>query len=173
MRYPPLTADNQLTRRTALSLGALCLLCGLFPILGGLGVIDLHRPPDVPAWMGVAAGSVFLLAGVILFADAAAGGTNPDGSLPATAPAYVRHIQTATGASIVLVMTVMVTWIAFGKGERHFSTTISLPFAFYRSASSGLSGRVAFGIAAVLMWLVMILGTVAALKRHVARLRSA
>ena len=166
-------AQGQLTRRKALAFGALCAVCGLISVLGALGVIQLNRPPDVPAWMGVAAGSAFLLAAVLLFADAAAGGADADGSMPASAPAYLRHIQTMTGAAIVLVMALMVTWIAFGRGERHFSTTIALPFLFYRSANSDLSGRIAFGIAAVLIWLVMILGTIAALKRHIARLRSA
>jgi hypothetical protein len=68
-----------------------CVVCGVPPVLISLGVIPGHLDPGVPAWMGVAAGSVFLLAAVLLFADAVAGGTNADGSLPATAPPHLAR----------------------------------------------------------------------------------
>lgn len=108
-----------------------------------------------------AAGGVFLLGGVLLFADGAAGSTNSDGSIPANAPAYLRHVQTMVGATIVFLMALMFTWIAFGKGERHFSTTAALPFLAYRSRSAELPGRIAFGIGASLIWAVTIVGIVA------------
>ena len=166
-------AESQLTRRSAFWMGVLFFGCGVPPVLGALRVLPVHPSPGVPTWMGVAAGAAFLLAGVLLFADSAAGGTNPDGSMPAAAPAYLRHIQTVAGMAIVLLMAVMLTWIAFGRGERHFSSTITLPFLAYRPRNSELPGRIAFGIGASLIWLVLILGTVAALKKHLARLRSA
>ena len=122
--------------------------------------------------MGVAAGSTFLLAAVLLFADAAAGGTKPDGSLPASTPTVLRAVQSAAGLGIVVVMGAMATWIAFGRGERHFSETIVLPFAAYRAANAELPGRIVFGFAALLIWAIVVAGTVAALKKHLARLRS-
>jgi hypothetical protein len=168
-----MTATTQLTRRSAVLLGLLCVVCGVPPVLISLGVIPGHLDPGVPAWMGVAAGSAFLFAAVLLFADAVAGETNPDGSLPATAPAFVRFVQNAAGLGIVGLMGAMATWIAFGKGERHFSATVSLPFIAYHPQHPDLPGRIAFGIGAVLIWIVVIAGTVAALKKHLARLRSA
>jgi len=123
--------------------------------------------------MGVAAGSTFLLAAVLLFADAVAGGTNPDGTLPATASPFLRFIQSAAGLGIVVVMGAMATWIAFGRGERHFSMTIALPFVAYQPVKTELPGRIAFGFAALLIWVIVIAVTVVALKRHLARLRSA
>ncbi len=123
--------------------------------------------------MGVAAGSVFLLASTLLFVDAAAGGANADGTLPAAASPALRILQTAAGTGIVTLMGVMATWIAFGRGERHFSETVVLPFAAYGSRGGDLTGRIAFGIAALLIWVIVIAGTVAALKKHLARLRSA
>jgi hypothetical protein len=167
-----MTAETQLTRKSALGIGVVCLACGVGPVLGSVGVGSFHRSPGVPVWMGIAAGSTFLLAAVLLFADAAAGGTNPDGSLPATASPFVRFIQSAAGLGIVVVMAAMATWIAFGRGERHFSETIVLPFTAYRSASAELPGRIAFGLAALLIWAIVIIGIVIALKRHLARLRS-
>ncbi len=67
----------------------------------------------------------------------------------------------------------MATWIAFGRGERHFSETVVLPFVAFGSGGGELTGRIAFGIAALAIWVIAIAGTVAALKKHLARLRSA
>jgi hypothetical protein len=122
--------------------------------------------------MGLAAGLAFILAAVLLFADAAAGGTNADGSLSASASPLVRFVQSASGLGIVLVMGAMATWIAFGRGERHFSETVVLPFTAYGSGGGELPGRIAFGIAALLIWVIAIAGTIAALKKHLTRLRS-
>ncbi len=168
-----MAAETQLTRRKAIAIGILCLGCGVPPVLGSLGLIPLKLAPDVPPWMGVAAGSTFLLASMLLFVDAAAGGANADGTLPANASPALRVLQTAAGTGIVTLMAVMATWIAFGRGPRHFSTTISLPFLVYQPKNSDLPGRVGFGIAALLIWAIVIAGTVAALKKHLARLRSA
>ncbi len=168
-----MTAIAQLTRRKATAIGILCLACGVPPMLGAFGLIPLRLAPDVPPWMGVAAGSMFLLASMLLFVDAAAGGANADGTLPANASPALRVLQTAAGTGIVTLMAAMATWIAFGRGPRHFSTTISLPFIVYQPKNSDLLGRVGFGIAALLIWAIVIAGTLAALKKHLARLRSA
>ena len=137
-----MAAETQLTRRKAIAIGILCLGCGAPPVLGSLGLIPLKLAPDVPPWMGVAAGSTFLLASMLLFVDAAAGGANADGTLPANASPALRVLQTAAGTGIVTLMAVMATWIAFGRGPRHFSTTISLPFLVYQPKNSDLPGRV-------------------------------
>ena len=92
-----MAAETQLTRRKAIAIGILCLGCGVPPVLGALGLIPLRLDPGVPPWMGVAAGSVFLLASTLLFVDAAAGGANADGTLPATASPALRVLQSAAG----------------------------------------------------------------------------
>jgi len=168
-----MTAENQLTRRSALALGTVCLACGIGPIISALGAGPAHRSPGVPAWMGIAAGSTFLLAAVLLYADAAAGGTNPDGTLPETAPPITHFIQSVAGLGIVVLMGAMATWIAFGRGERHFSETIVLPFVAYRQQSSALLGRIAFGIGALLIWVIVLAAVAVAIKKHLARIRSA
>ncbi|HEY2163228.1 MAG TPA: hypothetical protein VGH04_04520 [Gemmatimonadaceae bacterium] len=165
-------AETQLTRRRALLIGTVCVACGVGPMLGAIGVGPFHLSPGVPPWMGAAAGIAFLFASILLFADAAAGGTDADGSLPATAPRFVRFIQSAAGLGIVVVMGSMATWIAFGRGERHFSETVVLPFTAYGSGGGELPGRIEFGIAALLIWVIAIAGTIAALKKHLTRLRS-
>jgi hypothetical protein len=168
-----MAATTQLTRRKAIVIGILCLVCGVPPVLGSLGLMPMRLAPGVPPWMGVAAGSTFLFASMLLFVDATAGGANADGTLPANASPALRVLQSAAGLSVVTLMAVMATWIAFGRGPRHFSTTISLPFLVYQPKHSDLAGRVGFGIAALLIWVIVIAGTVAALKKHLARLRSA
>ncbi len=167
-----MAAETQLTRRRAITIAILCLACGVGPVLGAIGVGPFHLSPGVPPWMGAAAGSVFLLASMLLFVDAAAGGANADGTLPANAPSVLRVLQSAVGLGIVTLMAIMATWIAFGRGPRHFSTTISLPFLVYQPKDTDLPGRIGFGIAALLIWAIAGLGTVAALKKHLARLRS-
>src|ERR1041385_1148558 len=164
---------SRLTPRTALFFGVVCLACGTPPILGALRLIPFSPAPDVPIWIGVAAGMVFVLAGAMLMVDAAAGGTGDDGSLPVTASPLLHHLQTAIVISIIVVMGTIATWISIGPGERHFSTTISAPFMTYRPKNSALPGRIAFGIGAALIWIILILGVVSATRNHLRRLRSA
>ena len=163
---------SRLTPRTALVLGVVCLVCGTPPILGALGLIPFSPAPGVPIWVAIAAGMVFVLAGAMLIVDAAAGGTDDDGSLPATASPFLHHLQSSIVLAIIVVMGTMVTWIAVGPGERHFSTTISLPFLAYQPKSSDLPGRIAFGIGAALIWIIVIVAIVTAIRKHFARLRS-
>ncbi len=169
-----MAAITQLTRRKATAIGILCLGCGVPPMLGALGLIPLRLAPDVPPWMGVAAGSMFLLASMLLFVDAAAGGANADGTLPANASPALRVLQTAAGTGIVTLMgvngdldRVRQGTAAFQRRQFHSHS----PSTTRRTATS--LGRVGFGIAALLIWAIVIAGTVAALKKHLARLRSA
>lgn len=163
---------SRLAPRTALVLGLVCLACGTPPILGALGLFPFSPAPGVPIWIAIAAAMVFVLAGAMLMVDAAAGGTDDDGSLPASAPPFLRHLQSLIVLSIIVVMGTIGTWIAIGPGERHFSTTISAPFFTYQPKSSDLPGRIAFGIGAALIWIVVIVAIVTAIRKHIARLRS-
>jgi hypothetical protein len=65
-------------------------------------------------------------------------------------------IQYFLGLGTVGSLTAVFTWIAFGPGERHFSTTIVLPFTVHRGTSGDTSGRTLFGIAAVAFWLFLV-----------------
>jgi len=169
----PAANQSRLTPRGALFFGFICLACGIPPVLGALGLIPFSPTPDTPTWIAIAAGMVFLLAGAMLIVDAAAGGTTDDGSLPAAASPLLHHLQTLIVLAIILVMGTIATWISIGPGERHFSTTISLPFITYQPKSSDLPGRIAFGIGAALIWIVMLIGIVSAIRNHVSRMRSA
>jgi hypothetical protein len=48
-------------------------------------------------------------------------------------------------------------WVAFGPGEREFTSSISLPFITFSKSGSGFNGgRIAFGIGALLADLVFL-----------------
>jgi hypothetical protein len=155
---------SQLTPRTALLFGLVCIAFALIPILAGLGIIPVKTSDGTPAWVAVGAGLLFLFAGAILLSDAAAGGTGPDGQLLATAPAWVKPFQWVMGFAIMSMFASIFSWIAFGSGERHFQGSISLPFFSTHSPSSETEGRWAFGIGAVIMWCV-VAGVVASTAR--------
>lgn len=165
----PAANSSRLSPRSALFFGVVCFASGTPPILGALGLIPFSPAPGVPIWIAMAAGMVFVLAGAMLLVDAAAGGTTDDGSLPATASPFLHHLQTVIILAIIVTMGTLATWISVGPGERHFTTTISLPFLSYQPKSSDLPGRIAFGVGAALIWIIMIIATVSAIQKHITR----
>jgi len=145
--------------RQAIAFGLLCAAVGVVIILAGVGVLPLAPAPDVQGspWVVVCAGLMFVFAGAALIVGfAVAGGTGPDGDLPTGTPFGVRLIQYLLGLGTVGSLTAIFTWVAFGPGERHFSSTVVLPFMARGVASGETSGRVVFGIAAVLIWLFLV-----------------
>jgi hypothetical protein len=99
-------------------------------------------------WFTIAFGSTFLLGGTAVIIQLLAGGFDATtGELPAAAPFWLRWIYRAMVVAIVMLMASMFSWVAFGPGERQF--TSSLPF------TGETGGRIAFGIGALLMWLAL------------------
>ena len=148
----PMADQNSPSPRTAVMIGVLFVAAGVVPILGGLGLIDIHPANGTPGWMAVCAGAVFVLAGAaVINGYAIGGGATADGDLPANTPFGVRLVQYVLGLGMVGLMTALSGWIAFGPGERQFSTSIGVPFASLESSSSGVAGRIGFGVGTVLM----------------------
>lgn len=163
-----MASEPQLSPRGAVVVGLICAALGGVIVLGGLGVVPLTPAADGPAppWVLVCAGLAFVLAGAaVIVGFAVAGGAGPDGDLPAGTPFSVRLIQYFLGLGIAGCMTAVVTWIAFGPGERHFSTNVVLPFMVHRGPGSDTSGRVVFGIGAVLMWIFLLTAGVSGARR--------
>jgi hypothetical protein len=71
------------------------------------------------------------------------------GGLAADAPPWMRTAQYLLMLAIFICFGLIGSWIAFGPGVRRFSG--SLPFADAQAGS--LTGRVMFGLGAVLIWL--------------------
>ena len=157
---------NQLTPRGAIIMGVLCIAAGLFPLLVAVGILHGRLAPGVPSWVGVAAGSMFILAGLaIINGYAVGGGAQPNGDLSSGAPFVVRVVQYLLGVAIVGLMFAVFAWVSFGPGERHFSSSMSIPGFSSTGRSSERSGRIAFGIATVLMGLFFAFATLSGAKR--------
>ena len=139
-------------------MGTLFIACGLMPILIGLHVIAPAPTPGPPPpdWVPIAAGLLFVGGGLAIILDyGVAGGIGPDGDLVAGTPFLVRVGNYVLGLLIVGLMAALFGWVAFGSGPRQFSSTLSIPFIGGLSWLSGeMSGRIAFGAADVLLWLM-------------------
>ena len=105
----------------------------------------VNNPDHAPRWVIAAAGLVFLFGGFVPLAG-------------------TFHWSVTTnrwvGLPIILALGAVINWVAFFPGPRHFSSSASFLGATVSHASSGeLSGRVLFGIIAVLIDLLVIVGT--------------
>ena len=159
-------SSNNLTPRGAVAFGLLFVLCGSFPVLAGLGVFHAHSDPDAPRWVIIASGGMFILAGLaIINGYAVSGGVQADGNLPDSAPLFVKVTQYVLGLAIVALMFAVFAWVSFGPGERHFSSSLSIPGFSTSGHSSARSGRIAFGFATVLIGLFLVIATVSGAKR--------
>ena len=162
------SATQQLSPRGATLFGLFSIVAGLYPIAIGLGIIT---PPSVdlppPDWVPAAAGLMFVFAGVAVIIDyGIAGGVGPDGDLLPGTPFWIRSLNFVLGLGIVGMMAAVFGWVAFGPGPRTFSTTIVLPFLVRHNPHAGeLSGRIAFGIGAILLALMFVACGVVGAKR--------
>jgi hypothetical protein len=144
--------ETKLSPKRAVVFGLVCIAASLVPILAGLGKIPIKPTDGTPGWVGVCCGLAFLFAGFILFSDAVDGVLGPDGQVLDSAPAWVKSFQAVMGFAIVTSLASVTSWVAFGSGDRHFQSSISLPFVAYRTSSSDSVGRWVFGFMAVIMW---------------------
>lgn len=158
-------SNSNLTPRGAIVFGLISILAGAYPLLVGLGVVHVRPTPGTQPWVGVAIGGMFVLAGLAIINGYAVAGASPtDGNLPDSAPLFTRVVQYVLGLSIVGLMFAVFAWVAFGSGERHFSSSISIPGLTLFSVSSERAGRIAFGIAAGFIGLFFVLGLVIGAK---------
>jgi len=94
--------------------------------------------PGVPHWIAYLACSTFFMAGIIL-----------------TAMSFgFDGVANWIGPLIVIAMGTILTWIAFGPGERACTGSISFLFFWQKHHASGAGCRIPFGIAAVLTWII-------------------
>lgn len=150
-------------------MGVVFIAFSLMPILSGLRLVPVRPTAGTPGWVAISAGLMFMFAGAILLSDAAAGGLGPDGQLLTTTPPWIRRFQWILGLAITVSFASIATWVAFGSGERHFSSSISLPFVAVRGASSETTGRWVFGCAAVVLWCVIAAIMVSAARKAIVR----
>ncbi|HEY3777772.1 MAG TPA: hypothetical protein VGL35_06915 [Rhizomicrobium sp.] len=141
------------------ALGVLTAAIGTLPLLSVFGVLP-SRPPapsDAPAWLGGAIGLTFFLGGVAVIVRSFSSADDSSGDLPATAPRAVRRAYEVLMMLIPILLAVMLSWVAFGPGERQFVISGGSGGAAAAMSSSGghqIIGRVAFGFGAVLGWFI-------------------
>lgn len=130
------------------------IACGIAPILGALKLIPLPLTPGTPVWVGVCAGMLFVLGGVAVINGYAFGaGTRP-------------LAENALGFAIGAVFAAVFGWIAFGAGERNFSSSIELPFWRREGRGSEWLGRAMFGLGALMAAAIAIVAAVGAVRKR-------
>lgn len=155
-----LVAQNP--RRKLVVVGIACVLGGILILLRAAGVIGDPHDIHAPRWVVGAAGLAFVLAGIAV-------ATGPADGRPIAASAPATWRSGLLGGAIVGLMAVAPNWIAFGLGERRFGGMLGVPFLAVSSAVSETAGRVAFGIAAVLLDAVFVWVVVRGIRALLAR----
>ena len=116
---------------------------------------------EEPGWLGFVFGMIFLLGGSAAIIQTVAGSTPSGGSLPATAPRWLRLIYHAMIVAIVFGMGMLFSWIAFGLGQREFSGSGAI--------FGEIGGRIAFGIGALIIWIVLVAIAIGGARRFIER----
>ena len=137
--------------RLTIACGLLAAAMGFFYMLHSAGIVGppARHGSEEPGWLGFVFGLVFLLGGsTAIIKTAVAGDNPPEGDLPRTAPRWLRLVYHAMVLAIVAGLGMLFSWIAFGPGQREFSGSGSI--------FGEIGGRVAFGISAILIWIVVL-----------------
>jgi ABC-type branched-subunit amino acid transport system permease subunit len=124
-----------MSRRQSVLMGLVFVAAGAYPFAIGIGLAQA-RPGSVhaPLWVVALAGGCFVLVGALLLA--------PDRDV---------RLKGLVGGVLVTAMALIFDWVAFGPGERHFSGALSIGGMAARSGTGETGGRIAFGVAAVLL----------------------
>lgn len=139
-----------MSARAAIVLGAIIAVVGL-----GILAASAWAPAEkfnAPRWVVASIGGAFVLFGswtAIVYAM----GYDPkrgDETLP---PPLVQLAFFAPGLALFALP---FHWVAFGPGPRAFSGGVSLPFVTISRRSGELSGRIWFGVFAVLVDLAIV-----------------
>jgi hypothetical protein len=144
--------EKQLSQKGAWFLGSIFILAGLLIMLISLKILPVD-PSKVhaPLWVIFCAGLVFSLSGTAIINGYAFSSPNV-------------LISNLVGLSIVGLMLVITAWVAFGPGERNFTTGSDSSFGAGAPIGSG-QGRFFFGIGFVFLAGFFIYGTVTSIKK--------
>ena len=119
--------------------GSLAVAAGLFQVAAS--VLDRRDEAfNGPRWLLAVCGLVFVAGGIAALRSGT-GVAVGDGDL---ATVFMLLIMLSGFGALS-------TWVAFGPGKREFEGGISVPFFAISYGSDELSGRIAFGIAAVII----------------------
>ena len=125
--------------------GSVFLLVGTFIVLISFDIIPVAEDSfNAPRLVVAAAGMVFVLGGMLVMVNALRHVSGVD------SPVY-RWLYSALIFAFIVIFAIPFNWAAFGPGERAFSSSVSVGAATSSGSSSEFSGRLVFGIAAILV----------------------
>lgn len=135
--------------------GAIALGLGVALVGAVIVAVALFGRADgfhAPRWVVASIGGAFLFFGGWLAAVYALGydPRRPQETLPSAG------IQLVVFVPGLLLFAAPFHWIAFGRGPRAFSSTFSLPFLSVSRRASEMSGRVMFGLGALLIDAILV-----------------
>jgi len=135
--------------RSLLAIGAVFAGAGVYFVLVGLGLAASPSRLYGPDWLALATGLVFLAGGISVTVRGWLAVPDHQSNLPADAPRAAVAIQWIAALVIIVALASIGSWIAFGSGDRAFATNVPLQGSLRETV-----GRVAFGIGAVITWLL-------------------
>ncbi|MBX3513285.1 MAG: hypothetical protein KIT15_13275 [Xanthobacteraceae bacterium] len=149
MSEPDKTGNRPPKLGETLFLSGLCLVCGIFPLLIGLGVISGNvKAGPAGRVLAVVAGFVFIFAGIMVFIRDRAGARNGE-EIPATAPLFLRAAANIVSTTLVALFACVSSVIAFGP----FFSPDMLPDMIRQMGAFGAAiFRILSGIFALIFW---------------------
>ncbi|KAA3647781.1 MAG: hypothetical protein DWQ07_02010 [Chloroflexi bacterium] len=125
--------------------GGLPLLMGAFIVLLSLDIIPSDESAfHAPRWVVAVAGGVFKVAGMAVIWQ------NSFTHLQETT--WYQTVSHLLIGGIFLSFALVFNWVAFGPGEREFSSSVSIPFiSVENTGSNASSGRFFFGVFALML----------------------
>jgi hypothetical protein len=151
--------ENPPSQGGAILIGTLMMVAGIG--IFALGIAGREGSLNAPRWVVACAGGACLVFGLWIVTICSRGydPRHPEVSPP---PPALQRLFFIPG---MLLFAAPFHWIAFGPGPRRFSTTFSIPFFAREGTSTGLSGRIAFGIGALLLDAILVAGVIGFSRR--------
>lgn len=135
-----------------LFLSGLCLVCGIFPLLIGLGVISGNvKAGPAGRVLAVVAGLAFIFAACMIFVRDRAGAKNNE-EIPANAPRALRIGESILSVVLVALFACLSSVIAFGP---FFSADMLTDMARQMGTFGAAVFRILSGIFALVFWYVV------------------
>lgn len=131
--------------------GVMVVAMGMVPVLSAFGVVPSDQASTgAPRWVGGVAGGLFVIAGLYILTKPAADRLEPR---------LKKQVMGLFPLLIVTGMAMISSWIAFGPGKRRFEGGASNSFlAIGWGNASEILGRSAFGIGAVFLVVITVIG---------------
>lgn len=134
---------------TMVLFGGIFMLAGAFIVMISLDVIEVSDENfNAPRWVVAFAGGFFIIAGMLPMLQGLK-------ELSGGEPPWLRFANQLVTFIFLLLLAIPFNWVAFGSGEREFSSEGSIgPISIIAQGVSG--GRCVFGIAAMLLNILLI-----------------